>query len=178
MQQRIEQPAREYAVLQRILDLLEDIKVRADFEVYFKKFLQSLNIILPDRRANPYRIPARRFGYILAQIKQRTKDSSLTLAGVGEKVRKLINDYLVSQGIDPAIPTVEITDPSFAQHLAGQSDPKAKASEMEHAIRKHCKVHLERGPGFLRPAQRQAGSAHSPIRGQLGAACGRAGAIG
>ena len=114
VQQRIEQPAQEYAVLQRILDLLEDIKLRADFEVYFKKFLQSLNIILPDRRANPYRVPARRFGYLLAQIKQRTKDSSLTLAGVGEKVRKLINAYLVSQGIDPAIPTIEITDPGFA----------------------------------------------------------------
>src|SRR5437016_2401629 len=36
--------------------------------------------------------------------------------------------------------------PEFIQELEKNKTPKAKASEMEHAIRKHCKVHLEEDP--------------------------------
>ena len=78
-------------------------------------------------------MPAPRFGFILAQIKQRTKDDSLTLAGVGEKVRKLINEYLVSQGIDPAIPTIEITDPtSPAPHRPVRSQGQGQRDGARH----------------------------------------------
>jgi len=41
---------------------MQEIKRRADFEVYLKKFLQSLNLILPHAAGHPYRGPARRFG--------------------------------------------------------------------------------------------------------------------
>ena len=32
---------------------MEDLKQRANFEVYLKKFLQSMDIILPNAAANP-----------------------------------------------------------------------------------------------------------------------------
>src|SRR3546814_11127359 len=31
-----------------------------------------------------------------------------------------------------------------------QGDPEAKASEMEHAIRKHCTVHFDEDPAFYK----------------------------
>jgi type I restriction enzyme R subunit len=58
---------------------MKDIKLRADFEVYLKKFLQSLNLILPNRSGHVYRGPARRFGYLLRMVKERYKDDSIDI---------------------------------------------------------------------------------------------------
>lgn len=41
---------------------------------------------------------------------------------------------------------MELLSPKFIQELEKHESPKAKASEMEHAIRKHCKVHLDEDP--------------------------------
>ena len=67
-------PETEVAVIHSAVTAMKDIKRRADFEVYLKKFLQSLNLILPNAAGHPYRVPARRFGYLLRMIKERYKD--------------------------------------------------------------------------------------------------------
>jgi len=149
VRQTIKEPKRNYEILEQTVDLLEDIKLRADFEVYLKKFFQSLDVILPNGAATSYKIPARRFGYVLAQVRERYKDESLDISNVGEKVRKLINEHLISFGIDPKIPPVELFSPGFITEVERNKSPKAKASEMEHAIRKHLKVHFEEDPALF-----------------------------
>ncbi|MEI6068456.1 MAG: HsdR family type I site-specific deoxyribonuclease [Methylococcaceae bacterium] len=140
------------AVVHAAVKLLKDEKLRADFEVYFKKFLLSLDVILPHSSANPYRVPAKRFGYILRVTKERYKDNSLQLGDAGEKVKRLINEHLISLGINPKVAPVELLSEDFIQKLnehAGDND-EAKASEMEHAIRKHCTVHFNEDPSFYK----------------------------
>jgi type I restriction enzyme R subunit len=122
------------------------VKLRATFEVYLKKFLKSMDIVLPHSTANQYKVTVRRFGYLLAKVKQRYKDDSLNIAGAGDKVRKLINEHLISLGINPNIPPVELFSSNFIEELEKNKSPKA--SEMEHAIRKHCKVRFEEDPAF------------------------------
>ena len=46
------------AVVHEAVKALKDEKQRADFEVYLKKFLMSMDIILPHTSAQPYRVPA------------------------------------------------------------------------------------------------------------------------
>lgn len=137
-----------FEILEKAVDLLEDIKLRADFEVYLKKFYQSMDIILPHAAATPFKIPAKRFGYLLAKVRERYKDESLDISGVGEKVRKLVNEHLISLGINPKIPPVELLSPDFLTEVGKGDSKKAKASEMEHAIRKHLKVHFEEDPAL------------------------------
>ena len=140
------------AVVHEAVSALKDDKQRADFEVYFKKFLMSLDIILPNASAQPYRVPAKRFGYILQVTKERYKDASLDLGNAREKVKALINEHLISLGINPMVPPVELLAEDFLSKLAahaGQND-EAKASEMEHAIRKHCTVHHDEDPAFYK----------------------------
>lgn len=142
----------EAAVVHEAVKALKDDKKRADFEVYFKKFLMSLDIILPNASAQPYRVPARRFGYILQVTKERYKDTSLDLGSAGQKVKALINAHLISLGINPKVPPVELLAEDFLDKLAahaGQNN-EAKASEMEHAIRKHCTVHHDEDPAFYK----------------------------
>lgn len=150
-QQDLHDARHEYAVLESMIELFADERLRSDFEVYLKKFLESLNTILPSPLGNAYRIPAKRLGYLHAKIKDRYKDTSLDLAGAGEKVRKLINEHLISLGINPKIPPVELFSDQFIKQLETHQSPRAKASEMEHAIRKHLKVHEHDDPAFYGP---------------------------
>lgn len=140
------------AVVHEAVKALKDEKLRADFEVYLKKFLMSMDIILPHAQAQPYRVPAKRFGYILQVTKERYKDTSLDLGSAGEKVKALINEHLISLGINPKVEPVELLADDFLEkliaHAGGNSE--AKASEMEHAIRKHCTVHHDEDPAFFK----------------------------
>jgi type I restriction enzyme R subunit len=143
-------PEAEVAVIHAAARAMKDIKRRADFEVYLKKFLQSLNLILPNPAGHPYRGAARRFGYLLRMVKERYKDDSLDIADAGEKVKALINEHLIDLGINPKIPPVELLSDDFLSHVVqhSQGDSEAAASEMEHAIRKHCTVHFDEDPAF------------------------------
>lgn len=140
------------AVVHEAVKLLKDEKIRADFDVYLKKFLSSMDIVLPNAAAQPYRIPAKRFGYLLSVTKERYKDTSLNLGDAGQKVKDLINEHLISLGINPKVPPVELLSEHFIENLnknAGDN-AEAKASEMEHAIRRHCTVHHDEDPAFYK----------------------------
>ena len=58
--------------------------------------------------ANEYYVPAKRLGYILMRMRNRYKDETLDLKWAGAKVRKLIDKYLVSMGVDLKIDPVEL----------------------------------------------------------------------
>ena len=152
VQGRLADLAADAWVVHAAVTALKDDKRRADFEVYLKKFLMSLDIVLPHESAQAYRVPAKRFGYILSVTKERYKDESLQLGDAGEKVKRLINEHLISLGINPKVPPVELLAEDFIdqlnQHAAGNRE--AKASEMEHAIRKHCTVKFDEDPAFYR----------------------------
>ncbi len=156
------------AVVHEAVKLLKDEKVRADFDVYLKKFLMSIDIILPNQAAHAYRVPAKRLGYILRVTKERYKDESLNLGDAGQKVRDLINEHLISLGINPKVPPVELLSADFInqlnQHAGGNVE--AKASEMEHAIRKHCTVHHDEDPAFYKSMSQKVESLIDQYQGQ------------
>jgi len=139
-------------VVHEAVKLLADEKIRADFDVYLKKFLTSMDIILPNQAAHAYRVPAKRLDYIQRVARERYKDETLNLGDAGQKVRDLINEHLISLGINPKVLPVELLADDFVEklnhHAAGNDE--AKASEMEHAIRKHCTVHHDEDPAFYR----------------------------
>ena len=142
----------EAAAVHSAVNLLKNERLRADFDVYLKKFLSSLDVILPNSAAHAFRVPAKRFGYIQRVARERYKDESLNLGDAGAKVRSLINEHLISLGISPKVPPVELLDAEFIEKLNrhAQGNDEAKASEMEHAIRKHCTVHHDEDPAFYK----------------------------
>ncbi len=146
VRQRELDDTQRYQVLELAVQVLEDVRTRDSFNVYLKKFMESMDIVLPNAMAQPFKIPMYQFAHIQAKAKERYKDGSISFTGVGEKVRKLINEHLVSLGIDPRIPPTELFSNQFIVQLKQQKSSRAQASEMEHAIRKHCKVNWERDP--------------------------------
>ena len=71
----------------------------------------------------------------------------MDLKWASEKVRKLIDRHLLSLGIDTKVEEVSILSDEFNNKVDYlNKTPKSKASEMEHAIRWHIKVNLDKDP--------------------------------
>jgi type I restriction enzyme, R subunit len=129
------------------VELLKDERLRAEFTVKLKQFLDSLDLVLPRPEALPFAKDAKTLGFIYARARNRYREGMPMLGkSVGGKVRELIDEHVISLGIDPKIPPISITDAQFAEHVGKQASPRAKASEMEHAIRYHLKKHLQEDP--------------------------------
>lgn len=134
------------AEVESALAVLADERVRAEFIVKLKEFTRCLDDVLPRPEGLPFVNDARQLAYIHALARNRYKDAPELGKDVGAKVRKLIDDYVISLGINPKIPPIELTDADFDEHVGRQVSDRAKASEMEHAIRSHVRKHLDEDP--------------------------------
>jgi len=132
------------------VEVLASEKLRAEFTVKLKAFLATLDTVLPRPEGLPYSGDAKRLGYIYARARNRYKDTPVLGKDVGAKVRKLIDDHVISLGIDPKIPPIQLTDAEFDQHVGRSANDRAKASEMEHAIRSHIRKHVDEDPVLYR----------------------------
>lgn len=132
------------------VEQLSSEKLRAEFAVKLKAFLASLDTVLPRPEGLPFSGDAKRLAYIHARARNRYKDMPALGKDVGAKVRKLIDDHVISLGIDPKIPPIQLTDAEFDTHVARSASDRAKASEMEHAIRSHIRKHADEDPVLYR----------------------------
>jgi type I restriction enzyme R subunit len=132
------------------VDLLADAEIRADFVLKLKKFLKSLNIVLPRPEALPYTADAKQLGLINRIAARLYRDEEINLTGVGEKVRRLIDEYVKAKGIRVEIPPISITDPDFERAVDNHDSDRSKASEMEHAARYHISRHYQEDPVFYK----------------------------
>ena len=136
--------------IEACISALDSEKVRAEFAVKLKAFLDSLDTVLPRPEGLPFVKDAKRLAYIHARARGLYKDLPQLGKDVGAKVRKLIDDHVISLGIDPKIPPIQLTDADFEKQLSRSVNDRAKASEMEHAIRSHVRKHADEDPVLYR----------------------------
>lgn len=136
--------------IERCVELLEDEKIRADFINRLQLFLWSLGIIMPRPQALPYLRDAKILGFIAKVAANLYRDNQLNLLGVEIKVKRLIDEYISAQGIDPRIPPIEITDIGYREQVARLGSSRARASEMQHAIRHFIRIHRNEDPAYFR----------------------------
>ncbi len=87
-------------------------------------------------------------GKIRGTARARYRDDRLDLSGCGEKVRQLIADAVVADGIEILVKEVQLFSPEFDEKVEALESDEAKASEMEHAIRHEINVRVEENPAF------------------------------
>jgi type I restriction enzyme R subunit len=147
MEQKFADSTKEFEFAEECIEKAKNIKFRAELLTYSKSFFDSLDLLFNVQEGTSYWIPAKRLGYLLWRIKERYKDETMDLKWASEKVRKLIDKHLLSLGIDTKVEQVSILSDEFkskVDHL--NRTPKSKASEMEHAIRWHIKVNIDKDP--------------------------------
>lgn len=147
LEQQFTDTTKEFEFAEEVIQKAANVKFRAELLTYTKSFFDSLDLLFNVPAGVDHWVQAKRLGYLLWRIQDRYKDETMDLKWASPKVRKLIDKHLVSMGIDTKISTVSILSDEFSNKVdALNSTPKSKASEMEHAIRWHIKVNLDRDP--------------------------------
>ncbi|MCB0220579.1 MAG: HsdR family type I site-specific deoxyribonuclease [Chrysiogenetes bacterium] len=134
--------------LESCIRALEPEDRRAEFEAEFRKFVQSLDMVLPDPEGLAYKADLHWLAKLRAAARARFIDPRMDLTGCGAKVKKLIEEYLRAEGISQILEPVDIFSKRFDEEVAKLRSPDAKASRMEHAIRHEINVQIERDPIF------------------------------
>jgi type I restriction enzyme R subunit len=122
--------------------LLKNPKIRADFEIKFKKFMESLETVLPRPEALRYIKDAQQLGVINLEASAVYRDEQLNLINIGEKVRKLIAEHIDVLHIGERIPPVSIHDVHFEQKLRRYQSDENNAAEMEGVARDYITYHF------------------------------------
>lgn len=133
--------------LEECVQLLEPEDIRLKFDIAFRKFSESMDMMLPHPKARPYLNDLKKLGKIRIYAKNRYRDEDIDIGGSGEKVRELIDKYIRSEGVEYLQKgPVSILDDSFEKELDELKSEEAKASEMEHAIRHEISVRIDENP--------------------------------
>jgi type I restriction enzyme, R subunit len=133
------------------VELLEDLRTRADFINKVRMFYETLNTLehRPEVPAGVFR-NAKLLGFINKVAANLYRDPALDLLGVAEKVKALINGYVSARGVDPKIPPIAITDADFEKVLLEQTSSRTRAAQMQHAAKYHIVWFSNQNPAYAR----------------------------
>lgn len=139
-------PGTSTEAIEECVQVLADDTLRARFDAELRVFLSTVDTVLPMTEAEPFLGPAKLYAEIAKRARRRYRDSGdFDPSLYGEKIRELIDEHMVSLGIDQVLPPVSITDPEY-QAKAARLGVRARVSEMEHAIRHHISVRMDTDP--------------------------------
>lgn len=130
--------------------VLKDEDIRAQFEVAFKRFAKQMNIVLPDKSAAPFTADLKLLGKVNNAARLRYRDEQLDISDAGEKVRQLVDEHILSSGVDPKIPPIDLLAANFKEHLNGIKSDESRASEIESAIKHHITINLDEDPEYYK----------------------------
>lgn len=136
--------------LDAIFNLFYDEDIRSAFTLLFRSVTSAMNNLYPRKEALRYLNDYNLLAEISVQAAQHTRDERLNLKGVPEKLRKILDEYLESNGIDPKVAPISITDDGFAKEVERRKSNKTKAAEIEHAIRHYINVNIDEDPEQFR----------------------------
>jgi type I restriction enzyme R subunit len=139
---------RDKGDLEQCVAALAPEDVRAEFQTAFRRFSQSMDMLLPEPAALDYAGDLGWLGKIRQAAKARYRDATLDISDCGDKVRKLIEEAIVATGVEVLIKEVNLFSGDFEKKLDALKSDEARASEMEHAIRHEIHVKLEEDPAY------------------------------
>ena len=127
------------------IDILVDEEVRDEFIDLIRRFNRVMDAVLPDPEALQYVTDLKILNFIKESARNRYRDDKLSIKDASRKIREIIEEYLISNGIDPKIPPTPLFDDAFLKKLK-RGTSKAKARELEYAITEHIEKHHEEDP--------------------------------
>lgn len=134
--------------IEACLKVITPEDIRADFDLAFKRFSQSMDMVLPDPAALRFSGDLKLLGKLRNAASARFRDAALDLSSCGAKVRDLIEEHIKTTGIQKILEPVSIFSSKFDEVVSALTSDEAKASEMEHALRHEIHVHITENPVF------------------------------
>ncbi|MGG0591519.1 type I restriction endonuclease subunit R [Priestia megaterium] len=134
--------------LESCLQMLEPEDIRDEFDTAFKRFSESMDMVMPSPKAHDYIGDLKFLGKVRQLAKSRYREEKMDISDCGEKVKQLIEEHLAAVGIDVVHEPIDILSNKFEKRIEEQKTPEGKAAEMEHAIRHEIRVKLEENPVY------------------------------
>ncbi|WP_427036594.1 type I restriction endonuclease subunit R [Cytobacillus pseudoceanisediminis] len=134
--------------LEACLQALEPEDVRNEFDTAFKRFSESMDMVMPSPKAHDYIGDLKFLGKVRQTAKSRYREEKMDISDCGEKVKQLIEEHLAAVGIDVVHEPIDILSKNFEKRVEETKTPEGKAAEMEHAIRHEIRVKLEENPVY------------------------------
>jgi type I restriction enzyme R subunit len=125
---------------------LKDQKSRAQFLILVKRLVGLFDTLMPRPEARPFTKDVKIYAFIAKAAANLYRDRSLDVRGVAHKVQAMLDAFIRAHGIDPKVPPIEILDPNFAAVVARKTSDRAKAADMENALRHHISISFDRDP--------------------------------
>lgn len=135
--------------LDELIKVLEPQDKRAEFEIGYKRFSSAVEVLLPSHVGTDILNDLRWLGYIRAGAKAKySPEEELDISDCGEKVRKIIEEYLESLGVIQWIEPITLFEDDFKKKINTLKSDEAQASAMEHAVKHAISVKMEDNPAF------------------------------
>jgi type I restriction enzyme R subunit len=135
-----------YSEADDIFNLFYDEETRHNYMQAFERFAKALDNLYPRKEALDYLNDLNRFADINVQAREHLRDSRISMKGVSDKLRKITDEYLKSQGIEVKVEPISILDERFFENVKKRTRIKTKAAEIEHAIRHYLEVNIDEDP--------------------------------
>ncbi|WP_435244456.1 type I restriction endonuclease subunit R [Streptomyces sioyaensis] len=140
-------PADDPISIEACIELLADEDLRDKFEVALRKFLTSVETVMPRKEAKPFLADVRLYALLAKWTRARYREAGeFDPSPYGEQVRELIDRHVIALGVSQVIPPAEITAQDFVAKVEALPGAKAQASEMQHAIRHHIDLYFNQDP--------------------------------
>lgn len=132
----------------RICDeLTGDDKLWQNYNKIFNVYSKYLDRVFPNP-SSLYFVPDFKVASFIKQcVANRRRDSHFSITECGRKIRDIIEEYLVVNGINTKIKPVLITDPSFDSTLK-QKSARVKSEELKYAIQEFININKPLDPEY------------------------------
>lgn len=127
-------------------DLFYDEDKRFEFVLAFREFAKHLDALYPNKEALEYIKDFKYYSEINLKAEEHFRDKRISLKGITPKLRKIVDEHLVSKGIHQKIEPISILDDDFTQSVNQYRRDKTKASAIEHAIRHFIELNVNEDP--------------------------------
>jgi len=134
--------------IEECIDLLVDEETRNEFINYVRRFNRAMDKVLPDPEALKYVTDLKIINFIKESARNRYRDDKLSIKDASNKIREIVEEYLISNGVKPKIAPLPLFSDDFISKVKKEKSPKARAEELKYAIIEHIEKHFEEDPEF------------------------------
>jgi type I restriction enzyme R subunit len=132
--------------IEECIDLLVDEETRNEFINYVRIFNKAMDKVLPEPEALKYVTDLKIINFIKESARNRYRDDKLSIKDASNKIREIVDEYLISKGVNPKIPPLPLFSDDFITKVKREKSPKARAEELKYAIIEYITNHFEEDP--------------------------------
>lgn len=131
-----------------IEELVADQQLREEYNANYRLLTRMFDRVLPNPAALKCRDDYKTLTFIRQSVANLCRDNRFSIKDVSKKVRAIIEEYLVVNGVDPKIPPTDILSPDFGAKNKEKST-RTKCDELTYAIKEYINVNYCKDPEFF-----------------------------